>query len=162
VCGRPERISRMALPTRAQTASPSSRLRPFPTRARSSCERRSHGRFYLERGANGLTILGVMGEAPKLTEQESRAFISRAILRANVAPIIVGLSAPGLGRSRRSQRAPWIRALRASWSPRPAICGPTTRFPTISRASPRLWAKLRSPCRIIRSPRRCRFRPRSS
>ena len=37
-----------------------------------------------------------MGEAPKLTEEESRAFISRAILRANGAPIIVGLSAPGL------------------------------------------------------------------
>src|SRR5271168_4474183 len=38
--------------------------------------------FYLERGANGLTILGVMGEAPKLTDEESRAFISRAIARA--------------------------------------------------------------------------------
>ena len=25
--------------------------------------------FYLDRGANGLTILGVMGEAPKLTER---------------------------------------------------------------------------------------------
>jgi 4-hydroxy-tetrahydrodipicolinate synthase len=52
--------------------------------------------FYLERGANGLTILGVMGEAPKLTEEESRAFISRAIARARGAPIIVGVSAPGL------------------------------------------------------------------
>ncbi len=52
--------------------------------------------FYLERGANGLTILGVMGEAPKLTEEESRAFINRAILRANGAPLIVGVSAPGL------------------------------------------------------------------
>jgi 4-hydroxy-tetrahydrodipicolinate synthase len=52
--------------------------------------------FYLERGANGLTILGVMGEAPKLTEEESRAFIGRAIARARGAPIIVGVSAPGL------------------------------------------------------------------
>src|SRR5271166_2079880 len=43
--------------------------------------------FYLERGANGLTILGVMGEAPKLTEGESRAFIGRAIARAGRAPI---------------------------------------------------------------------------
>ena len=34
--------------------------------------------FYLERGANGLTILGVMGEAPKLTEEEPRALIGRA------------------------------------------------------------------------------------
>jgi 4-hydroxy-tetrahydrodipicolinate synthase len=52
--------------------------------------------FYLERGANGLTILGVMGEAPKLTEEESRAFIGRAIQRAGGAPVIVGVSAPGL------------------------------------------------------------------
>jgi 4-hydroxy-tetrahydrodipicolinate synthase len=52
--------------------------------------------FYLERGANGLTILGVMGEAPKLTEEESRAFIGRSIARARGAPIIVGVSAPGL------------------------------------------------------------------
>ena len=52
--------------------------------------------FYLERGAEGLTILGVMGEAPKLTEEESRAFIGRAIARASGAPVIVGVSAPGL------------------------------------------------------------------
>jgi len=52
--------------------------------------------FYLERGANGLTILGVMGEAPKLTEEESRALIGRTIARAGGAPVIVGVSAPGL------------------------------------------------------------------
>src|SRR5271163_3666203 len=52
--------------------------------------------FYLERGANGLTILGVMGEAPKLTEEESRALIRRAIARARGASIIVGVPAPGL------------------------------------------------------------------
>ena len=52
--------------------------------------------FYLERGADGLTILGVMGEAPKLTEEESRAVIGRVIRRARGAPIIVGVSAPGL------------------------------------------------------------------
>jgi len=52
--------------------------------------------FYLERGANGLTILGVMGEAPKLTEEESRVFIARAIARARGAQVIVGVSAPGL------------------------------------------------------------------
>ena len=61
--------------------------------------------FYLERGATGLTILGVMGEAPKLTEEESRGFINRVIARACGAPIIVGVSAPGLAS---------IRALAAS------------------------------------------------
>lgn len=53
--------------------------------------------FYLERGADGLTILGVMGEAPKLTAEESRAFVERVLARvAGRVPIIVGVSAPGL------------------------------------------------------------------
>jgi len=53
--------------------------------------------FYLARGANGLTLLGVMGEAPKLTAEESRAFLSRALGRiAGRVPAIVGVSAPGL------------------------------------------------------------------
>ena len=53
--------------------------------------------FYLQRGADGLTILGVMGEAPKLTAAESRAFIARVMARvAGRVPVIVGVSAPGL------------------------------------------------------------------
>ena len=69
--------------------------------------------FYLERGANGLTILGVMGEAPKLTEEESRVFISRAIQRASGAPSSSGCPRRDLRRSGRSRRARWIRARRA-------------------------------------------------
>jgi 4-hydroxy-tetrahydrodipicolinate synthase len=53
--------------------------------------------FYLERGANGLTLLGVMGEAPKLAEDEARAFLARAIQRVGGrASIIAGVSASGL------------------------------------------------------------------
>jgi 4-hydroxy-tetrahydrodipicolinate synthase len=53
--------------------------------------------FYLERGADGLTLLGIMGEAPKLTAEESIAFIRRVVLRVNNrVPIIVGVSSPGL------------------------------------------------------------------
>jgi 4-hydroxy-tetrahydrodipicolinate synthase len=52
--------------------------------------------FYLERGADGLTLLGVMGEAPKLSAEESRAFLRRALKRmAGRVPAIVGVSAPG-------------------------------------------------------------------
>ena len=52
--------------------------------------------FYLERGATGLTLLGVMGEAPKLAAEEARAFLRRALARvAGRVPIIVGVSAPG-------------------------------------------------------------------
>ncbi len=51
---------------------------------------------YLERGVDGLTILGIMGEATKLTAQESRIFARRVLDRVNGrVPVIVGASAPG-------------------------------------------------------------------
>jgi len=53
--------------------------------------------FYLERGADGLTVLGIMGEAPKLTAEESVAFVRRVAGRVKGrVPIIVGVSSPGL------------------------------------------------------------------
>ncbi len=52
--------------------------------------------FYVERGADGLTLLGVMGEAPKLAAEESIAFIRRVAQRLSGRfPIIVGVSSPG-------------------------------------------------------------------
>ncbi len=50
--------------------------------------------FYAERGATGLTILGIMGEAGKLTASESIAIIKRVTARTKL-PIVVGVSAPG-------------------------------------------------------------------
>ena len=50
--------------------------------------------FYIEKGATGLTILGMMGEAGKLTADESVAVVKRVIARSTV-PIVVGVSAPG-------------------------------------------------------------------
>ena len=52
--------------------------------------------FYFEKGADGLTILGMMGEAQKLTQAESRAVAQRVITRAAGKPVVVGVSAPGL------------------------------------------------------------------
>lgn len=52
--------------------------------------------FYFDKGADGLTILGMMGEAPKLTQAESRAVADRVIRRANGKPVVVGVSSPGL------------------------------------------------------------------
>src|SRR5579872_7634507 len=53
--------------------------------------------FYLERGADGLTLLGIMGEAAKLTAEESVAFVRRIVRRVDGrVPIIVGVSSPGL------------------------------------------------------------------
>jgi len=51
--------------------------------------------FYLACGCTGLTVLGVMGEAPKLEAEESRQVATRFIRRAAGLPVIVGVSAPG-------------------------------------------------------------------
>jgi len=50
--------------------------------------------FYVEQGATGLTILGMMGEAGKLTADESVAVVKRVTARSPV-PVVVGVSAPG-------------------------------------------------------------------
>lgn len=50
---------------------------------------------YLARGATGLTILGVMGEAGKLTAAEALIVTRRVVARSPV-PVIVGVSQPGL------------------------------------------------------------------
>ncbi len=53
--------------------------------------------FYLECGVSGLTILGVMGEAPKLSPDESTAFCRRVLNRLDGrVPVVVGVSGPGL------------------------------------------------------------------
>jgi|TARA_B100001094_G_scaffold332341_1_gene403982 4-hydroxy-tetrahydrodipicolinate synthase len=53
--------------------------------------------FYIEKGVHGITILGVMGEAPKLTPEESKLFLSTVIKQVNnQVPVIVGVSNPGI------------------------------------------------------------------
>ena len=52
--------------------------------------------FYLERGVDGLTSLGIMGEAPKLTDDEAKTFAAHVLERVNGrVPVIVGASSPG-------------------------------------------------------------------
>ncbi|MDJ0825561.1 MAG: dihydrodipicolinate synthase family protein [Rhodobacter sp.] len=50
--------------------------------------------FYAEKGATGLTILGMMGEAGKLSAAESEAVVKRVVARTDL-PVVVGVSAPG-------------------------------------------------------------------
>lgn len=50
--------------------------------------------FYVAKGATGLTLLGLMGEAPKLSHAESLAMVRRVLKRTSL-PIVVGVSAPG-------------------------------------------------------------------
>ncbi|MFG6596108.1 dihydrodipicolinate synthase family protein [Sulfitobacter sp. 1A13368] len=59
-----------------------------------SCDRMVD--FYLEVGATGLTVLGMMGEAPKLTVEESQEVVARILKRVDGrVPVVVGVSAPG-------------------------------------------------------------------
>lgn len=53
--------------------------------------------YYLRVGCDGMTILGVMGEAPKLSPEESAQFAERVLRRvAGRIPVVVGVSAPGM------------------------------------------------------------------
>lgn len=53
--------------------------------------------FYLARRVHGLTLLGIMGEASKLTPAESRGVVRRAVARvAGRVPVVVGVSNPNL------------------------------------------------------------------
>lgn len=61
--------------------------------------------FYLECGADGITVLGIMGEAPKLEPEEALGVATRVIRRAKGAPVIVGVSAPGFAAMRALARA---------------------------------------------------------
>ena len=52
--------------------------------------------YYITSQVSGLTILGVMGEAPKLNLQEQKLVIERYIKNiGKQVPVIVGVSNPG-------------------------------------------------------------------
>ncbi|MGU3362725.1 dihydrodipicolinate synthase family protein [Methylobacterium sp. M6A4_1b] len=55
--------------------------------------------FFLGAGIDGLTILGQLGEAPKLDHAEAVAIARRVIGRVDV-PVLVGVSAPGFAAMR--------------------------------------------------------------
>jgi 4-hydroxy-tetrahydrodipicolinate synthase len=53
--------------------------------------------FYIEKGVAGITILGMMGEAQKLSSAESESFLSHVMGRvADRVPVVVGVSNPGM------------------------------------------------------------------
>src|SRR5258706_8584334 len=55
--------------------------------------------FFLQAGVNGITVLGQLGEEPKMTHEESVGIVKRVIARAKV-PIVVGVAAPGFAAMR--------------------------------------------------------------
>ncbi len=57
--------------------------------------------FCLEKGVTGLTVLGIMGEAPKLNAEESRTFVKQVLARVRgQVPVVVGVSSPGFASMR--------------------------------------------------------------
>jgi 4-hydroxy-tetrahydrodipicolinate synthase len=55
--------------------------------------------FFIQAGVNGMTVLGQLGEAPKMEHKESVSLVKRVIQRAGM-PVIVGVSAPGFAAMR--------------------------------------------------------------
>ena len=60
--------------------------------------------FFVQCGVTGITVLGQMGEAPKLEHQEALALACRVIRRAPV-PVIIGVSSTGFAAMRTLSRA---------------------------------------------------------
>jgi 4-hydroxy-tetrahydrodipicolinate synthase len=56
--------------------------------------------FYVASGATGVTVLGQLGEAPKLSLEESISITRAMTTRASGLPIIAGVSSPGFASMR--------------------------------------------------------------
>src|SRR5207253_10797950 len=56
--------------------------------------------FFVKAGVTGMTVLGQLGEAPKMAHDESVGIVKRVIARAGKLPIVVGVSAPGFAAMR--------------------------------------------------------------
>jgi 4-hydroxy-tetrahydrodipicolinate synthase len=61
--------------------------------------------FYAEIGCDGVTVLGILGEAPKLDAAEAEQVAIRFVKRAKTMQIIVGVSAPGFASMRALAKA---------------------------------------------------------
>ena len=59
--------------------------------------------FFVASGVTGITVLGQLGEAPKMEHAESVAIVKRVIGRVKV-PVVVGVSAPGFAAMRALSR----------------------------------------------------------
>ena len=74
--------------------------------------------FYLRCGVHGFTLLGMMGEAHKLTADESIDVVKRVVGRAGDRQVIVGVSHAGLENVRRLSHEAMIAGAFASRSTR--------------------------------------------
>jgi 4-hydroxy-tetrahydrodipicolinate synthase len=56
--------------------------------------------FFVKAGVDGMTVLGQLGEAPKMAHAESVGIVQRVLQRVGKLPIVVGVSAPGFAAMR--------------------------------------------------------------
>jgi 4-hydroxy-tetrahydrodipicolinate synthase len=56
--------------------------------------------FFGQAGCTGITVLGQMGEAPKLDHEEALAVAARVVRRAGRMQVVVGVTAPGFAAMR--------------------------------------------------------------
>lgn len=108
---------------------------------------------YVGCGVDGLTILGIMGEAQKLEPEESLSVVREVIAHAGGLPVVVGISAPGFAAMRRLSAAAMEMGAAGVMMTPPLPCAPTTRSRAGSR---RRWRRsgpmCPSCCRIIPPP----------
>ena len=126
-------------------------------------------------GITGVTVLGIMGEAPKLTHEESVALTRQVVRRVNGLPVVVGVSSPGFasmgalakdvmdagaggvmiappGRSRPTTRSSRICQRRGGDRPRRAV-----RAPGLSLCVGRLHGAVGDQAHRARTIRRARW-----
>ena len=98
--------------------------------------------FYVEAGCTGITVLGIMGEAPKLEAQEGLSIATRMIRRAKSLPVVVGVSSPGFAAMRALARQAMTEGAAGVMIAPPPTCAPTIRssgiFGRPSRRSDRM------------------------
>ncbi len=96
----------MLLDTRARGVYP---IAPTPFHADGRVDFASIDRmtdFYREVGSTGMTVLGVMGEAPKLDAEEARRLVALVLRRVDGrVPVVVGVSASGFAAMRALARS---------------------------------------------------------
>jgi 4-hydroxy-tetrahydrodipicolinate synthase len=82
-------------------------IAPTPFRADGSIDWDSLEKLmahYVRIGSDGVTVLGIMGEAPKLEPEESLEIVKRTAKAMGRLPVVVGVSAPGFAAMRRLAR----------------------------------------------------------
>ena len=91
--------------------------------------------FCLDKGVTGLTILGIMGEATKLTMEESRSYVRRVLARVQgKVPVVVGASAMSASYSgcSLSHSCASVSSASSTWPLRAFSCTPQKKRRTSS------------------------------